>query len=205
MARRTSITVIMLISICTLFSVLIALADDVSLENNVDRPGSDYASFNLGGGVAGDYATTCRDICAGDPECKALSIVKPGVQGPNGRCSLKNAVPNPVPNNNCISGVKTSAAQADLTGMWNCDDGGKYYIRQLGNEIWWYGEANPDSSGWSNVMHGTISGNTINGKWADVPKGATQSDGTINLNIESNNRLNVIQKTGGFAGSVWTR
>lgn len=93
----------------------------------------------------------------------------------------------------------------DLTGTWYCDDGGTYYIRQMGNEIWWYGENDPNSPRWSNVMHGTISGNTIYGNWLDVPKGSDLNSGNINLNIESNNRLSVIQKTGGFGGSVWTR
>ena len=131
--------------------------------------------------------------------------MRPGYQGSNARCWLKNAVPPQTPANCCISGVKTASQPADLTGVWNCDDGGKYYIRQLGNTFWWYGEANPDSPGWSNVMYGNINGNTINGNWADVPKGSTMNNGIMKLNIESNNRLSAISKTGGFGGSVWTR
>ena len=29
----------------------------------------------------------------------------------------------------------------DLTGTWNCDDGSKYYIRQIGNTLAWLGES----------------------------------------------------------------
>lgn len=93
----------------------------------------------------------------------------------------------------------------DLTGVWNCDDGGKYYVRQLGTTVWWYGELNPNTPNWSNVMRGTISGNMINADWTDVPKGYIMQNGNLVLQIVSNNQLVAISKTGGFAGSVWTR
>ena len=93
----------------------------------------------------------------------------------------------------------------DLTGVWDCDDGGKYYVRQLGTTVWWYGELDPNAPNWSNVMRGTISGNMINADWTDVPKGSIMQNGNLVLQIESNNQLVAISKTGGFAGSVWTR
>ncbi len=110
------------------------------------------------------------------------------------------------------SGTRTSgpsttvpSTAADLTGVWDCDDGGTYYIRQLENTIWWYGEPSNNPGQWSNVAKGTISGNTINLDWADVPKGTTMNSGILVLNIESNSRLTATQKTGGFGGSTWTR
>lgn len=202
---RSKTALVLLASIALLFSCSSALADSMTMENNIDRPGSDYSSFNLGN----PDPNTCSNLCAGDPDCKAFTYVKPGYQGNNARCWLKNAVPDQKQADCCISGVKTSGGGGggamDLTGVWNCDDGGKYYIRQLGNKVWWYGENNPNSPGWSNVMYGTISGNTINGNWADVPKGGTMNNGVMKLNIENNNRLSATQKTGGFGGSVWTR
>ncbi len=96
-------------------------------------------------------------------------------------------------------------ALIDLTGVWNCDDGGKYYVRQLGTTVWWYGELDPNTPNWSNVMRGTRSGNMINADWSDVPKGSIMQNGNLVLQIESNNKLVAISKTGGFAGSVWTR
>ena len=41
-----------------------------------------------------------------DARCVAFTYVNPNVQGPNARCWLKNAVPNPVANPCCTSGVK---------------------------------------------------------------------------------------------------
>ena len=71
----------------------------------------------------------------------------------------------------------------DLTGVWNCDDGGKYYIRQLGTRVWWYGENDPNTPDWSNVMRGAISGSAINADWTDVPKGSVMQYGKLTLQI----------------------
>ncbi|MGB5100506.1 MAG: hypothetical protein WBN94_07920 [Methanothrix sp.] len=99
----------------------------------------------------------------------------------------------------------STPALIDLTGVWNCDDGGIYYVRQLGTTVWWYGELDPNTPNWSNVMRGAISGNMINADWSDVPKGSVMQNGNLVLQIASNNKLVAISKTGGFSGSVWTR
>ena len=96
-------------------------------------------------------------------------------------------------------------ALIDPTGVWNCDDGGKYYVRQLETTVWWYGELDPNTPNWSNVMRGTISGDIIKADWTDVPKGSIMQYGNLVLQIASNNKLVAISKTGGFGGSVWTR
>jgi hypothetical protein len=93
----------------------------------------------------------------------------------------------------------------NLTGVWNCDDDGKYYIRQFGSRVWWYGEDDPYTPTWSNIMRGDIRSNIIRADWTDVPKGSIMQYGILELRIESNDRIVAISKTGGFAGSVWTR
>jgi hypothetical protein len=95
---------------------------------------------------------------------------------------------------------------ADLTGKWFCDDGGTYYLRQIGNSLYWYGERDKTKPAWSNVLAGRIKGGEIRGNWADVPKGPTMGRGDLRLAIkESGNILVAIKKTGGFGGSRWTR
>lgn len=91
-----------------------------------------------------------------------------------------------------------------LTGRWRGNDGGIYYIRQVGNDIFWFVESS-DSTSWTNVYHGYISGRKIIGSWADVPKGNIRQAGEMDLIIESPRRMVAIRKTGGFGGSVWTR
>jgi hypothetical protein len=68
---------------------------------NIDRPGADFANFDLNGAFPSD----CRDACARDGRCQAWTFVKPGVQGPKARCWLKSSVPPPQPNTCCVSDV----------------------------------------------------------------------------------------------------
>ncbi len=72
------------------------------LEHDVDRPGSDIQNFDL----PQAEPSLCQRACLDNPTCVAFTFVRPGVQGPRPRCWLKNAVPNPIPNGCCVSGVK---------------------------------------------------------------------------------------------------
>lgn len=69
-----------------------------------DIPGNNYKSFDL---KPGETCQACIEACLNDPNCKAYTAVKPGVQGPNGTCWLKSAVVAPISNSNCISGIKS--------------------------------------------------------------------------------------------------
>ena len=97
------------------------------------------------------------------------------------------------------------AQQPDLTGRWTANDGGTYYIRQLGAELWWYGESGDGGNNWSNVLHATLQGNRAVGRWADVPHGGIHGAGEMELQVVSPNRLVATRKTGGFGGTEWTR
>ncbi len=176
-------------------------------EYNIDRPGLDYKSFDL------PYADPglCKSACDADPKCKAWTYVKPNtIQGPNPRCWLKFGVPSPVRNNCCISGVKhiptiQNIGAVNLTGVWRCDDGGLYYIRQIGNNIYWYGEKSPRSPLWSNVAYGIKRGNKIELNWADVPKGSLLNHGKLVIKIVNPFELRAVRKIGGFGGNRWIK
>jgi hypothetical protein len=111
--------------------------------------------------------------------------------------------------------MSTSPPGGDLTGVWQCDDGGLYYIRQSldGSVVW----AGLQDSGFhkgmefTNVFYGSLSadGYFINGDWADVPRGGTVGYGTLGLAIwddASGRRLLRVddQTTGGFGGNAWS-
>ena len=100
--------------------------------------------------------------------------------------------------------VTGTPAALNLSGVWNCDDGGKYYVRQLGNKVWWLGERTPTSPAWSNVAHGDLVGNQLRLEWADVPKGSILQSGILLLEV-TGNKMTAKQKTGGFGGSNWSR
>ena len=69
-------------------------------EENINRPGNDQRDF------ATPKYQLCQDACAADAQCSAWTWVRPGVQGAEGHCWLKNGAPHPVPDSSCTSGVK---------------------------------------------------------------------------------------------------
>ncbi|HKO09493.1 MAG: hypothetical protein ACHQRJ_12455 [Alphaproteobacteria bacterium] len=100
-----------------------------------------------------------------------------------------------------LAGARASAQ--DLTGAWAAAPyGGTYYVRQIGSEVWWFGDG---GSSWANVAHGRLEGNRIRMQWADVPRGGTQNFGELEVVVESPYRLVLRRATGGFGARVWTR
>jgi hypothetical protein len=71
-------------------------------EDDVNRLGNDYASFDL---EAPD-PQLCQTACEKDVKCRAFTYVKPGWQGPPARCWLKHAPPEGQPHECCVSGRK---------------------------------------------------------------------------------------------------
>lgn len=99
-----------------------------------------------------------------------------------------------------------AVAVADLTGEWEGDDGGRYYLRQLGDRVYWYGERSARSPAWANVFEGRVRDGKVLGRWADVPKGRTMGQGKLRLDIGGGGDVLVaVDKTGGFGGSRWKR
>jgi hypothetical protein len=105
-----------------------------------------------------------------------------------------------------ILAIPLVASAESLTGTWTGNDGGTAYIRQIGSEIFWYGEDDPSTPSYSHVAYGKRSGNRVILNWADVPKGGILGSGILVLKITNNDdTLGAIIKTGGFANSTWTR
>jgi hypothetical protein len=102
----------------------------------------------------------------------------------------------------------------DLTGAWAGDDGGIYYLRQLGSVVWWNGMSERDGSpldlgrGWNNVGRGVINGLQIDVEWSDVPRGEIFGNGTLILNIQDDGtgkiQIVTVGGEGGFGNEVWT-
>ncbi len=71
-------------------------------EHDKDRLGGDYFSFD----ARTDHVEDCEGACRTEAKCAAWTYVKPGVQGPQARCYLKNVVPAMSDNACCVSGTK---------------------------------------------------------------------------------------------------
>jgi hypothetical protein len=112
---------------------------------------------------------------------------------------------------------------ANLTGTWAGDDMATYYVRQIGSTVWWLNLSRDQGRAFANVFQGTIATEyiqgegwrqVIDGSWADIPLGTTQSSGTltlvgtlcvnggcdVNAPIGRYNSLGIWFDTGGFGG-----
>ena len=100
------------------------------------------------------------------------------------------------------------AAPTDLNGVWKANDGGLYYVRQVGTDIWWVGMSADEGRSWTNVFRGTKNGATVVGEWADVPRGGANANGMLKLTVQENNGtiagFTRTEVTGGFGGSAWS-
>jgi len=85
-----------------------------ALEPNVNRPGADYRSLDLGAPRPED----CQAACMADQACVAFTYVNPGLQGPNARCWLKNQVTPPMADGCCVSGTKFGGGEPPGQSAW---------------------------------------------------------------------------------------
>lgn len=71
-------------------------------QNGYDRPGGDYASFQVRDGDP----RVCAARCERDNRCRAWSFSYPRTDRPLATCWLKSTVPPPVERDCCVSGVR---------------------------------------------------------------------------------------------------
>jgi hypothetical protein len=97
------------------------------MEKNTNRNGDDYKDLDLNT----PDPTLCAQTCMNEAKCKAWTYVKPGVQGDKAKCWLKNRVPPPYPDDNCISGVKGKGSSVTpATGITGITSTPKYTMEQ---------------------------------------------------------------------------
>ena len=105
-------------------------------------------------------------------------------------------------------GPTTRDESGKLTGVWEADDDGLYYLRQTADgRLWWFGTDVGRTTGntFSNVAVGQIDGDLIQLEWADVPYGTWLNRGDLTLQVSPDGQtLTKIKATGGFGGSTWT-
>jgi hypothetical protein len=104
----------------------------------------------------------------------------------------------------------------ELTGAWAGDDDGVYYIRQVGDCVWWFGTEVRDiergatgQRGFANVAAGRVDGVEVVVEWADVPMGDIMNGGGLTLTYdEAADRLEITERRGvgqEFGGTVFVR
>ncbi len=103
----------------------------------------------------------------------------------------------------CWVKARRAAVLVDINGYYRGSDGGHYYVRTLGNRIFWFGEH--PSGTWANVFMGTRSStNRVTGKYYDVPKGRASGHGDLIVQIHSGDNFTKVSGAS-FGGSSWTK
>jgi hypothetical protein len=108
------------------------------------------------------------------------------------------------------------ADEGELTGAWAGNDSGVYYIRQVGDCVWWFGTEVRDielgatgQRGFANVASGRIVGTQVDLEWVDVPLGYTVNGGGLTfIYHQERGELTLAEQRGGrepFGGTVLTR
>jgi hypothetical protein len=127
---------------------------------------------------------------------------------------------DPSPTTSDLSAISCATADpedvGELTGAWLGSEGGVYYIRQVGDCVWWFGTEIKDiepgltgQPGFANVASGRVDGTDIEVEWADVPVGNVLGGGGLTFFYDrENGQLLLIEQRGDwipFGGSVLTR
>lgn len=71
-------------------------------EFSMDRPGGDYRGLEVAPDPTGE---PCKSACDADDKCRAWTYARPGYDGPEARCFLKDRIKPPRYKPCCISGV----------------------------------------------------------------------------------------------------
>jgi hypothetical protein len=104
----------------------------------------------------------------------------------------------------------------ELTGAWLGSEGGVYYLRHVGDCVWWFGTEVDDiqpgvtgQPGFANVASGRFDGAQLTVEWADIPLGNVQGGGGLTFVYDvANDRLLLTEQRGDwtpFGGTELTR
>ncbi len=81
----------------------------------------------------------------------------------------------------------------DLSGLYISNNQDKYFLKQMGNSVWWIG-TEKNGSQITNIFKGTIEGDKIIGQWIDSPIRMTNGSGDIRLNLFVNSSEDIAIK-----------
>ena len=90
----------------------------------------------------------------------------------------------------------------ELTGVWSGSAGGVYYIRQVGDCVWWFGTEIEDiepgltgQPGFANVASGRMDGALVEVECADLPLGDVRGGGGLTFVYDVANRRLLLDRT----------
>ena len=181
----------------------------IDLLNKLSNGGSNFYIFRVGKNIGFSIVGL---VGTGNKGLKGIYSLFPisFVRTTFGSSDIKKNEQSLVSENQGMNKPEPSSS-VELSGTWNCDDKGIYYIVQKGSDVYWYGEEKDLDPRWSNIAYGTIEGDTVTLKWIDIPKGRERQNGDLTLKFSESGgtdavrTLTATKKTGNFGGSVWTK
>jgi hypothetical protein len=101
-------------------------------------------------------------------------------------------------------GTDDPSGVGELTGAWDGSEGGVYYIRQIGECVWWFGteidEIVPGLTGqpgFANVASGRLEGTRLDVEFVDVPVGDVLGGGGLTFVYSAeNDQLMLVEQRG---------
>ena len=96
-----------------------------------------------------------------------------------------------------------------LTDGWMSNGNNRYYVRQVEDEVVWFGEATftTGQPAFANVFVGQRNSSTglFDGIFVDLPKGQNMGYGRLTVRQDSRDVFSLASRTGGFGEFRWTR
>lgn len=101
-----------------------------------------------------------------------------------------------------ITQFSNTSKSFNLGGLYTSTNNDKYFLKQIGNSIWWIG-TDKNGSLIKNIFKGNVIGNIIKGEWINLPLNlTTTSGGSANfaVSLDSGNiSINKLSSNGSFA------
>jgi TonB family protein len=97
------------------------------------------------------------------------------------------------------SGGMPAASPVDATGEWIDNEGGRYQVRMVANDLFWFGANAARAS--AHVFHGTLTatGDYV-GRWVDVPPGTARNVGMLAVRVTGAVTIDIVGNPPGFMG-----
>ena len=93
-----------------------------------------------------------------------------------------------------------------MTGKWRGNDGVTYYVRQIGDEVWWIGIDQVEGGGSvTNVFKGDRDNTKIIGEWQDLPRGNVYGGGPLSLDVDPSGKKMMKTSSDSFGATEWTK
>jgi hypothetical protein len=129
------------------------------------------------------------------PIGQRVRVYGPLVVDTEGSASSDNTEMHPV----YAIDIINATAKDDISGTWADQDGGTYYVSQVGDAVWWFATAPFRTELFSGVFNGTINDGHVVGSHQWVPRGFRAFELDLDLSLDAS-KLTMTVNSGTLIG-----